>query len=239
MIKHVHLPLIARGSAGKTLQEADPKPIAAEGHQKSTTDPGETSKSISGSTGDKDQAGEKDKTWASSHTELGQGAASGAEALTKTYVEPKSQEVPLTEEIVANHRAMPTASLRSLDPSEISTDGETPGRTLSESESSPFSIPKLPLNLVRSSRSTGAVRAPTPSSQPGSARSDSAVLWPGTIMELPPWPAPPEQHPLITPRTGAQKKDAARLTGPSGPNSRVPWRFGSHGRAIFLRHGEV
>lgn len=60
---------------------------------------------------------------------------------------------------------------------------------------SSFSIPKLPLNLVR--RSTGQ------HSQRSQRSQRDAVLWPGTIMELPPWPAPPEGHPLITPRTGA------------------------------------
>lgn len=60
---------------------------------------------------------------------------------------------------------------------------------------SSFSIPKLPLNLVR--RSTGQ------HSQRSQRSQRDGVLWPGTIMELLPWPAPPEGHPLITPRTGA------------------------------------
>lgn len=81
---------------------------------------------------------------------------------------------------------------------------------------SSFSIPKLPLNLVRRSTSQHSQR---------SQRSQrDGVLWPGTIMELPPWPAPPEGHPLITPRTGAaaMPRKAACLKYFIQKNQKIP-----------------
>lgn len=81
--------------------------------------------------------------------------------------------------------------------SEVST--VSPSGTVGRPEMSPPKLPKLPLSkLVRSARS--ARSAGTQSDR--SDRSDR-VLWLGTIMELPAWPAPPPEHPLITPRTGA------------------------------------
>eukprot|EP00435_Cladocopium_sp_Y103_P049848 s989_g15.t1 len=81
---------------------------------------------------------------------------------------------------------------------------------------SSFSIPKLPLNLVR--RSTGQ------HSQRSQRSQRDGVLWPGTIMEIPPWPEPPEGHPLITPRTGAAlpRKEVFSMCTPRPAGASIP-----------------
>ena len=84
-----------------------------------------------------------------------------------------------------------------------------------------FSIPKLPLNLVRGSTNGHSER--------------SDLRWPGTVVQVPPWPAPPEAHPLITPRTGALAQK--QVPGPSGPFSKL----GSFGHQEYpeMLHGEA
>ena len=65
-------------------------------------------------------------------------------------------------------------------------------------------VPKLALGKARQVKNL----AMSERSDHGSARSarsqtSGRMCWPGSNMEVPPLPAPPENHPLLTPRTGA------------------------------------
>ena len=51
------------------------------------------------------------------------------------------------------------------------------------------------------------------SDRTGALCSNDRIRWPGSIVEVPPLPTPPETHPLLTPRTGAVQmpKQASRV----------------------------